>query len=349
MNDSVKFFLGANSYDGFISYFRQLQENSDFLRLLILKGGPGSGKSSLMKKVMEYALGEGHTLEVIPCASDPLSLDAVIDKTAKFAIMDGTAPHTEDPHLPGVLHHILYLGDLWDSTKLAVQREEIAFFNDLTGEYHNGAGAYIKAAGSLLGENFRVSKKYLDLSAVYRYAEKLTKKLGKGTCPKEEKRFLSAVSVGEIKFFEETLPLMADDVYVIEDEWGGAGSSLIEAVKKICLLWGHHVIDCPCSVVKGKTDHIILPEKRMAIVTSNRFLKCSRGEKIRGEMFYTTGIDRTVMERRAVDSEKLLGKAGMLIKTAKKTHDRLERFYINAMNFSGMEDVFEKIKRDFYE
>ena len=52
MKENPRFFLGANSKKGFVSYFDGLQEKSDSLQLLILKGGPGSGKSSLMKRVL---------------------------------------------------------------------------------------------------------------------------------------------------------------------------------------------------------------------------------------------------------------------------------------------------------
>ena len=62
MNTSIKFFLGANSKMGFISYFGQLQDQKNDLRLLILKGGPGCGKSSLMRRVCEYAEKKGNEI-----------------------------------------------------------------------------------------------------------------------------------------------------------------------------------------------------------------------------------------------------------------------------------------------
>ena len=80
MSVTVKFFLGANSENGFKSYFKQLQEGS--LQLLILKGGHGSGKSTLIRKIAAFAEKKGHNVEFIPCASDPESLDGIIDQTA---------------------------------------------------------------------------------------------------------------------------------------------------------------------------------------------------------------------------------------------------------------------------
>ena len=97
-----------------------------------------------------------------------------------------------------------------------------------------------------------------------------------------------------------------------------------------------------------KTDHIIIPEIKTAFTVGNRFFKATYGEKIKGEMFYTTGIDKSVMERRSLDAEKLLSRAAVLIKTAKKTHDRLERFYINAIDFKKADGFFEEITHRFF-
>lgn len=346
--NTVKFFLGATSEKGFVSYFKQLQNHTDSMQLLIFKGGPGSGKSSLMKKVAAYSESTGHTVEYFPCASDPHSLDAIIDRTANFAIMDGTAPHTEDPSLPGALHHIMYTGDLWDSGKLRLQKDEIEFFSDLTGEYHKSAEAYIRAAGSLLGENLRVSGKYVNEAPIYEFVKKALGRISHRENFSEDIRLLSAVTIGEIKFFEETIPLFADKIYVIDDEWGGAGNMIFDAVRNICRMNGLKIILCPCSVMPHKTDHIIIPDLKTAFTVGNRFFRCHSGESIKGEMFYTTGIDKAVMERRCLDAEKLLSRASLLIKTAKKTHDRLERFYINAIDFKKADGLFEEIKRRFY-
>lgn len=349
MSVTAKFFLGANSENGFKSYFKQLQEPERSLRLLILKGGPGSGKSTLIRKVAFYAQTKGNQVEFISCASDPESLDGIIDKTSGFAIIDGTAPHTEDPMLPGVKHHILYTGEMWNEEKLSENGEEIAFFSDLTGEYHSAATAYIRSASALLTENLNVSRKYTDSAKIAEFIKKVSSDFKNENKPsQEETRLLSAVTVGEIKFFEETLHLFADKVYILKDEWGGAADKIMKGIRNIAKLYGMKIIHCPCSVMNQKTDHIILPEIRLAISLENRFLSGSQGESIKAEAFYTTGIDRVVMEKRSADAEKLLSKAAGYVKTAKKTHDRLERFYVNAMNFDKSDELFQRIIKKFY-
>ena len=66
----VRYFLGANSPGGFYSLYDQLIDPAEADAVFILKGGPGCGKSTLMKR-----------------------LDAILLPEKKTAIVDGTAPH----------------------------------------------------------------------------------------------------------------------------------------------------------------------------------------------------------------------------------------------------------------
>lgn len=92
-NTDVSFFLGANSANGFVSRFSNVYNLTDGWRVYIIKGGPGTGKSSLMKKLASSAKERGFTPQLCYCSSDPVSLDAVIIPENKFMIADGTAPH----------------------------------------------------------------------------------------------------------------------------------------------------------------------------------------------------------------------------------------------------------------
>lgn len=348
MKNEIKFFLGANSKNGFMSYFKQLQECSDSMQLLILKGGPGSGKSSLMKRVLSHAMEKGHKVEIIPCASDPYSLDAFIDYTQDFSMMDGTAPHVQDPVLPGALHHIIYTGDLWDIKTLNKNSDKIGKISSDVSSLHMGAGAYIKAAGALLQENIRYSAGFLNSKAVADFVKNVAADFCGGDFNSPKTRLLSAVSVGEVTVFEKTLSQLADKIYIIEDLWGGCASTILEQVRSVGKLCGEDMILCPCSVIPEKLDHIIFPKSRIAFTTKNTFLSSSEGEKIHSSRFYTQMPLADCMRERLNSSGALLTRAYGLIKEAKNTHDDLEAFYAEAMDFDRMDNIYESILDKFY-
>lgn len=89
----VRFYLGANSPTGFYSLYDQLIDPASAEDILILKGGPGCGKSSFMRRVAKAVEDKGLAVEYIQCSGDPDSLDAVVFPSLKTAIVDGTAPH----------------------------------------------------------------------------------------------------------------------------------------------------------------------------------------------------------------------------------------------------------------
>ena len=90
---TVRYFLGANSRNGFFSLYDGFvdPEAGDFL--YVIKGGPGCGKSTLMKRVGKAAENAGLPVEYVLCSGDPDSLDGVWLPTLHTGFVDGTAPH----------------------------------------------------------------------------------------------------------------------------------------------------------------------------------------------------------------------------------------------------------------
>ena len=68
----------------------------DGWRTLIIKGGPGGGKSTLLARVYEAFAKRFDDIELIHCSSDVESVDAVIMPKIKVAVVDGTPPHAKD-------------------------------------------------------------------------------------------------------------------------------------------------------------------------------------------------------------------------------------------------------------
>ena len=113
------YFLGANTPEGFRSHYGVLFRDPRIRRLYILKGGPGCGKSTLMRTVSAAAQAKGCDVEEILCASDPDSLDGLIVPKVGLAIADGTAPHVLEPPLCGLGACYLDLGAFYDPVGVA--------------------------------------------------------------------------------------------------------------------------------------------------------------------------------------------------------------------------------------
>ena len=92
-------FLGAATPIGAVDYVSALTEG--LASRFFIKGRPGSGKSTMLKKIAIEAELKGYDVEVYHCGLDPHSLDMVIVRELSFAIFDSTAPHEYFPSKEG--------------------------------------------------------------------------------------------------------------------------------------------------------------------------------------------------------------------------------------------------------
>ena len=88
---SVKRFFGTSAPGGSVNYINLLTE--DIENRYFIKGRPGTGKSTFLKKLAKEAEERGFDTEIYYCSFDPKSLDMVIVRELGFCVFDSTAPH----------------------------------------------------------------------------------------------------------------------------------------------------------------------------------------------------------------------------------------------------------------
>ncbi len=140
------YFAAANSHIGFKSFFDSIFNPCDFEKIYILKGGPGVGKSTLMKKAASLSIKEGICPICYHCSSDTSSLDAVILPDKKIAVIDGTSPHTIDPTAAGVKEVIINMGQCWQLDTLKQHTSDILTLNAKKSSLYRASYKYLAAA-----------------------------------------------------------------------------------------------------------------------------------------------------------------------------------------------------------
>ena len=112
------YFLGGNTAEGFASCYEHFcpAEAGNFL--WVIKGGPGCGKSSFMRKIGRHAEEIGLDVEYVLCSGDPDSLDGVYIPALNLGYVDGTAPHILDPKYPAISGAYHDLGQFYDMDAL---------------------------------------------------------------------------------------------------------------------------------------------------------------------------------------------------------------------------------------
>ncbi|VEF46390.1 putative nucleotide kinase [Bacillus freudenreichii] len=92
-------FLGAATPKGPVDFVDNI--TSGLTRRFFLKGRAGTGKSTILKKVVLEAEKRGYDLEIYHCGFDPASLDMVIVRELGWAVFDSTQPHEYFPSRKG--------------------------------------------------------------------------------------------------------------------------------------------------------------------------------------------------------------------------------------------------------
>ena len=351
----LDFLLGALAPCGFAGYFDKMLGRRGGWRSLLIKAGPGCGKSAMMAKIADHLTAQGETVELIHCSSDPDSLDGVVCPARRFSIVDATAPHTLEPGCPGAVETVVSLYDCLDGAYLFGHQQEVADLFDRCGKLQARAARYITAAGSLLDDSLRISFACTDLDAARGFAKHLASKYlpASGEGAVEELRVLSANTLRGPLCYAGTVTKVADTIILLEDDGGAASRAMMQLLHDEALSRGHRVITCYCSMAPyDKIDHLLLPDLSLAFVTSNRFhpLDFAGARRIHCTRFASTDALRAHRARLRFNrkaARDLFAQASNLQAEAKQYHDLLEGYYKSAANFEQIDAVTEQIIRSY--
>lgn len=366
INFLPQFFLASNTPQGFFSLFNHLYYPEQDWFCYIIKGGPGTGKSTLMKKIVEVSQKNKIKTELIYCSSDPNSLDAVIFPEIKKCIVDGTAPHTLDPIYPGISDKIINLGDFWNEKKLKKQKHKLLNLFADNKKFHNNSRALLKFIGKIQNIKNSIVKNYIRSNVIEEYSEKFFKqfydefKSPNANCAFghfEKLRFLDAFTPDGHTFFSETInALCAKGVYIIEDKYDLAANEFLQKIKLKMIANNFDIISCPHPIApKDRLRAVLIPSIEVAFIainpiTEKKLLKIKKTyKKINAERFF----DLTALKEHK-NSVKFYEKiilelekdVEINLKKALKNHDEIEKIYASSMNYSQVDKVSNKLIRD---
>ncbi len=351
---TADFFLGANSPTGFTSYFSELTDPSLTDHCYIIKGCPGSGKSTMMKKTAARFAGKDSLVERIHCSSDPDSLDAVILHDSRAILADGTLPHAIEPKLPVVYEKIVSLFDCFNTELLSARRAAAMETDRKIKDCHKRCCCYLAGAAMLLEDNCRTAAECTDYLKIQRLAQKLAAKelpQKKGVAGIERKRLLSAVTPKGIVAFSGSVTALCDKIYLIKDEYAASSTALLRALKVLALESGYEVFACYCPLdQQNKLEHLLIPELSLGFVTENSYFQPEL-EPYRVIHFSRfTDKNRLKQKKQRLSFNKraakeILEEAVKSLVKAKAFHDELEEIYQSGVSFEQIGRIQEATEK----
>ena len=348
-------FLAANTPEGFVSFFDELYNPYQNSQAYIIKGGPGTGKSTFIRKIARAFEERGFDTELVYCSSDPDSLDGLIVPQKGFSICDGTAPHVMEPRFPGAVENIINLGQFWDEKKLRKNADEIRRLFIENSLYHRQSAGYLAAAGHVNRQNRKLAASYIkrektdSFAARFIYRELSPKKKNSpGEC---KRRFLSAITPKGNIFLSDTVRRLCPRIIGMDDNEGVASTLITERVMQGAIKNGYSVISCRCPLNPTESEHLIIPEKGIALVRVcgvSAEIDCDR--VIHTGRFMEEGFfkNKQYIKFNCKVRDELVKESIGRLKKAKEVHDKLEEIYIDAMDFERLNEFRESFIEEIF-
>lgn len=346
-------FPGGNTTVGFYSFYKYIITQEEANHIFCIKGGPGVGKSSLMKKIGQRLSDLGYSVEFHHCSSDPDSLDGVVIKEFKIAFIDGTAPHIVDPKNPGAVDEIINLGDNWNEKGLKKHRDNIINTNKKIEMFFKRAYYYLKSARNIYNSIEDLEKLALDKVKYNKIANDIQNQVfGNSRIlskeGKERHLFAYAITPVGLLDYRESILSGQNKHYVLNESFGASSEDIMNLIFEEAIRKGYDV-ECFHSPLKiEKIVDLIIPKLDISISASNKYYEYKNDYE---KLFDLTDLLNNkkyeqyseFIKQDVEVFDRLLNKAIDNIKQTKKDHDLLEINYISNMNFEKNELLVEKI------
>ncbi|MGN1418733.1 MAG: hypothetical protein ACI4W6_05340 [Acutalibacteraceae bacterium] len=349
-------FLGANTPSGFFSVFDELYNPYKNRHAYLIKGGPGTGKSTFMKKVAAAAQKKGFETELALCSSDPKSLDGLIVPELSFCIADATAPHIIEPTFPGASENIINTGSFWNKKELFERADEIRALTIENSLYHRRSAGFLSAAGCVVEDTQRLFSQSIDSAKIasfaVRFAARETPKKKSGKPGKKMRRFISAISPDGLVFLDKTVTALSSRIIAICDEHGAVSGMVTQRIGEFAVRNGYDVIFCLCPMKpRDFCEHIIIPEVGLSVITkkSAHRTKLAFDRSIHAERFLEKDFLKNHKNRLNFNEKltaELTGESIALLKKAHQVHDELEKIYIGAMDMQKLNEFTEQFIKE---
>ncbi|MBR1925414.1 MAG: hypothetical protein IJ837_00990 [Clostridia bacterium] len=314
-------FASANTGIGFVKNFDQIGvTNNSFM--FIIKGGSGTGKSSMMKKIAKYFLEKGEKIEYFYCSTDYKSLDGIRICDSDIIIVDGTSPHITETNMLNIDSKIIDVGQFVKDGIREHKKQIEKIMIEKTNLFKN-LYLYLESAKKIFDINKNIHK--TEESVIIEKSQEILNIFK----PENQNRksfyrelFLSAVQDdGMINLIKEN---NFKNCYKIKSDIF-CSNEILKIVKDKLSILGYDIIGIKNVIDPSIFDAIIIPESESIIYSEN--LDC----------------ENEGYKQNSILIKEILKLCGQTLGKAKSLHKKLEEFYIQNMNFKEVDKLTKKI------
>ncbi|MCC8042295.1 MAG: hypothetical protein LIO69_02020 [Oscillospiraceae bacterium] len=347
-----KYFIGCSTSRGYSCAVKDMLADTSNTAY-ILKGVPGSGKSTLMKKISDSF--PEKPKQIFYCSENPDRIDALYFRDIHLLIVDGTYPHDIDPTYPKGVQSIIDLGSYINASALQEKKDEIIALTDKSISLYRRCRLCLAAVAPVAEDIRTTAYSILDKEKLTAFSIRTAKRfIPKGTqrslpMGKTEYRCISAMTP---KGYQSFIPSSCK-IVLIDDDSMTASDIFIGTAAGIFVNKGYDVICGECLLAYSPIlEHMIVPELSLVFVTTG-FLNDACVEEAVKSINLRRFYDNTVydvspqLKKRMRFGKKataeLIDESASMLRAAMHTQKKLESIYTENADFDGLNRLAYKL------
>jgi ABC-type cobalamin/Fe3+-siderophores transport system ATPase subunit len=341
-------FASSHTSQGFYTFIPELVNGMG--KVYILKGAPGSGKSTFIRLLGEVVSQQGYDVEFWVSALDPVIPDGVFIPQLDAAVINGSLPQPIDPKYPGIREIIINLGEYWDRSIVEKQSQEIIQQIDKTEKYQSEAVKILKEASRAKEDIRQVNAAHLNMGKL----EQLIKNLSADIMDNRpgEKHYFAGIITGDglVDYINE-LSAGCKKRYIFKGPSGSGKSTVIHELAREAKQRGYFLEYYHCGLEVEYLVMVVIRNLQLALIEANYVEVASKQGDVTIEMTqYLDGydIDRVEIQNNEANRrlEDLFLKAQQEFGNACQSTREVERIYSSAMDFEQLDLKRQEIVRE---
>lgn len=347
------YFVCGHTAKGFINLFPSNLEPLN--KLFILKGGPGTGKLPLMKKIGSILEEQGQKVEYLHSPLDPDALDGVLFPELSIGIVDGTLPHVIEPRAPGAIEEYINLGAGWNTEKLASHTAEILELSNHINQSCEKAYAAFANGLKVHDEWEKIYITNIDYEKADCLTEEVIHTLLGATYPDKpgciwHRFFGGSTPYGPMDYIQNITENMTTR-YFIKGRPGSGKSTMLKKIAAQAHVQGIDTEIYHCGFDPDSLDMLLFPELKLCIFDStspHEYDPSRESDKVIDTYseFIKVGTDELYEKELSniVTRYKAFTKEGIAHLTMAKTYlEELEKIYHDATDFYVVDRICNEL------
>lgn len=346
-NRGITRYVFASSFtsQGFYSFIPQLVHGLE--KVYILKGAPGTGKSTFIRMLGEVMSQQGYDVEFWVSSVDPVIPDGVYIPQLDAAVINGSLPQPIDPKYPGIREMIINLGEYWDRDVVQTHYREIIEQVDRIDKFQTQAANILKEASRAKEEIRKTNAAHLNIEKIDQLIQNLAIEIIENH-PGEKHYFAGVITDDGLVDYIDELSADCKKRYIFKGPTGSGKSTVINELVHAAKLRGYSLEYYHCGLEIDHLVMVIIRNLQLALIEAGHAeIVLKQGDKVVDMTQYLDSYDSEDIAIKTSEAirryESLLLQAQHELDNIRKSTREVKKIYTAAMDFGRLDSKRREI------